>query len=371
MALERRAIQSGTAATVHVAGRELVLFGGCDYLGLAHHPRVIAAFAEGVKRFGISSSGSRATTGNATAHDELEADLARFFGVEAALLVPDGYLSNIVAAQSLPEEFETVLIDRESHVSIRDAIRISGCGVREYALADARSARECARDLMPSPFAIFTDGVFPVLRAVAPLAELLACLPQAGLLVVDDCHGVGVLGARGRGSVEHAGIGVEHAGIADPRLVITGTLSKSLGCFGGFVAGAGVVVERARTQSRAFIASTPIPPALARAVSVALAVIDDEPQRLERSREHASRLRVLFTRLGLPISSVPLPVLALQLPARERMQHVHERLLARGLLVPLVEYPDGLGGYLRIVVRADHTDAQVDALIEGLMEALR
>lgn len=363
MPAQRRAFQSSTSATVQIDGRELVLFGGCDYLGLAHHPRVVAALEAGVRQFGVSSSGSRTTTGNATAHDELEAHLARFFEVEAALLVPDGYLSNIVAAQALPEVIETVLIDRESHVSIRDAMRVSGCSVREYASADARSALECARDLKREPFAIFTDGVFPVLRAVAPLAGLLACLPKSGLLVVDDCHGVGVLGAHGRGSVEHAGI-------QDSRIVITGTLSKSLGCFGGFVAGAGVFIERARTHSRAFVASTPIPPALASAASVALSVIDDEPHRLARSREHASRLRVLFTRLGLPISTVPLPVLALQLPSRARMQLIHESLLARGLLVPLVEYPDGLGGYLRIAVRADHTDAHVDALIEGLMEVL-
>ncbi|MBL8859749.1 MAG: pyridoxal phosphate-dependent aminotransferase family protein [Planctomycetes bacterium] len=363
-ATQRRAYSSGTATSVHVGNRDLVLFGGCDYLGLAHHPRVIQALQEGLHCFGVSASGSRATTGNATAHDELEAELARFFDVEAALLVPDGYLSNIVMAQSLPEDIEIVLLDRESHVSIRDAVRISGCSAREYAHVAVRSARQCAQDLTGGPFAIFTDGVFPVLRAVAPLAELLQLLPQTGLLVVDDCHGVGVLGARGRGSVEHAGI-------ADPRIVITGTLSKALGCFGGFLAGSARVVERARVQARAFIASTPIPPALARAASAALRVIDDEPERLARAREHTSRLRVLFARLGLPVSVTPLPVLALQLPSHARMQHVHETLLARGLLVPFVEYPDGLGGYLRIALRADHEDAHVDALIEGLMEALK
>ncbi|MDZ4773580.1 MAG: pyridoxal phosphate-dependent aminotransferase family protein [Planctomycetota bacterium] len=364
MTVSTRAIEAATATTVRIDGRELVLFAGCDYLGLAHHPRVVAALERGLREFGVSSSGSRATTGNTSAHDDLERDLARFFGVESALLVPDGYLSNIVLAQALPDEIRTILVDEDSHVSVRDALVISKRDVHEYAFADAKSAREAARTHAPGVFAIFTDGVFPVLRALAPLRELLDVLPAGGMLVVDDCHGIGVLGERGRGSVEHARI-------VDSRVVVTGTLSKSLGCFGGFIAGSREHIERARSASRAFVGSTPIPPALARAASTALAVIDDEPLRRARLFEHASRLRVLFTRLAVPLSAVPLPVFALQLKPRVRMEHVHDELLARGILVPCVDYPDGLGGYLRIAVRADHTDAQVDALIEGLTEALR
>lgn len=364
MAAAASVIERSSATTVRVGGRDMVLFAGCDYLGLAHHPRVIAALASGLSEFGVSSAGSRATTGNTTAHDELEADLARFFGVEAALLVPDGYLSNIVLAQALPADIAHILVDREGHVSVRDALVLSGRTVHEYALADARDAAACALELGRGPFAIFTDGVFPVLRAVAPLAELLALLPANGLLVVDDSHGAGVLGARGRGCVEHARI-------ADRRVIVTGTLSKAFGCFGGFIAGAAEHVERARAHSRAFVGSTPIPPAIARAASTALAIVDAEPRRRAKLFEHASRLRALFTRLELPVSAVPLPVLALRLAPRARMEHVRDELAARGLLVPCVDYADGLGGYLRIAVRADHEDAQVDLLINGLMEALR
>lgn len=359
-----RAIEAATATTVRVSGRELVLFAGCDYLGLAHHPRVVAALERGLCEFGVSSSGSRATTGNTTAHDELERDLARFFGVEAALLVPDGYLSNLVLAQTLPPEIATILVDRESHVSVRDALILAGRDVHEYAFADADSAREVARTHAHGGLAIFTDGVFPVLRTLAPLGTLLESLPADGILVVDDCHGVGVLGTRGRGSLEHAGI-------VDRRVIVTGTLSKALGCFGGFIAGSREHVERARTRSRAFIGSTPIPPALARAASAALAVVDDEPRRRARLFEHTSRVRALFKRLALPVGTVPFPVLALQLSPRARMERVHDELEAAGILVPCVDYPDGLGGYLRIALRADHTDSQVDALIEGLTEALK
>lgn len=357
------AIRAASATSVRVGDAELVLFAGCDYLGLAHHPRVIAALEQGLRDYGVSASASRATTGNTIAHEELERDLARFLGLEDALIVPDGYLSNVVVAQALPERIETCLVDRESHASIRDAVLLTGRTVHEYAFVDARAARARAESLGSRPFAVFTDGVFPVLRTVAPLKELLETLPKDGLLVVDDCHALGVVGARGRGSLELARI-------SDPRVVVTGTLSKSLGVFGGYVAGAREQVDRARRQSRAFLASTPIPPALARAASAALQVVDSEPWRRARLSEHTHRMRALLTRLGRPVGDVPLPVFALQLEPRARMERVRDSLAARGMLVPCIDYPDGLGGYLRIALRADHTAAQVDDLITALTEVL-
>lgn len=359
----RLSIDASTSSTVTIDGREFVLFAGCDYLALAHHPSVIAALERGTRQYGVSSAGSRETTGNTVAHDELERDLARFFGVEAVLLVPDGYLSNLIFAQGLPPGIATVLCDRESHVSVRDAIAAAGRATREYAFVDARSAAEAMRGLDGAPFALFTDGVFPVLREFAPLASLLSLLPRDGVLVVDDCHGVGVLGARGRGSVERAGI-------SDARVVITGTLSKALGCYGGFIAASREHVERTRAHARAYVGSTPIPPALACAASAALRVIDEEPRRRARLAEHTLRVRALFQRLGLPLNAAGVPVFAFQLDSSHRMEHVYTELLARGLLVPCVHYPDGLGGYFRLALRADHSDTQVDALIGALLEVL-
>lgn len=356
-------IRASTSSTVTIDGRELVLFAGCDYLALAHHPRVKAALERGVAQYGLSSAGSRQTTGNTLAHDELERDLARFLGVEAALLVPDGYLSNLVFAQGLAPEIANVLCDRESHVSIRDALAAAGRTAREYEFVDASSAEQLARTIGDRAFAIVTDGIFPVLREVAPLAQLLAIVPRDGILVVDDCHGVGVLGANGRGSIEHAQI-------ADPRIVVTGTLSKALGCFGGFIAGSRAHVERTRTTSRAYVGSTPIPPALACAASAALRVIADEPLRRARLFELTRRVRAVVARLGLPVASVPFPVFAFRLENGQRVQAVHEALRARGLLVPSVHYPDGQGDYLRLALRADHSDEQVAALVDALQELL-
>jgi 8-amino-7-oxononanoate synthase len=358
----RLSIERSTAATVTIGGRELVLFAGCDYLALAHHSRVLAALERGVAEFGLSSAGSRETTGNTVAHDDLERDLARFFGVEAALLVPDGYLSNLIFAQGLPPEIDTVVVDRESHVSVRDAIAATGRRERIYPFLDTNAARGAVESLGGAPCALFTDGVFPVMRGVAPLKELLQLLPTEGVLVVDDCHGVGVLGARGRGAIEHCEL-------RDPRIVITGTLSKALGCFGGFVAGSREHIERTRARSRAYVGSTPIPPALARAASEALRIVDDEPERRRRLLDHVLAVRAVFRAAERPFNAVPFPVFSFQLASHEEMERTYQSMLAEGLLVPYVHYPDSLGGYFRVVVRADHRTDHIERLVSALQRA--
>jgi 8-amino-7-oxononanoate synthase len=360
--MSRLSIARSTSTTALVDGRELIVFAGCDYLSLSHHPRVLAALESGLREFGLSSAASRETTGNTVAHDELEQDLARFLGMEAALLTPDGYLSNLIAAQGLPDAIGTVLIDRECHVSLRDALAATARRVAEYPLADAASARSLAGEVAGAPLAIATDGVFPVLCALAPLRELLAPLPADGLLIVDDSHGTGVLGKRGRGSVELAEL-------FDPRIVITGTLSKALGCFGGFVAGSRSFVERTRERSRAYVGSTPIPPALARAASEALRIVDEEPDRRVRLVEIGELLREVLTSAGHRVPPVPLPVFTLK-PIQQDVRWWNEAFLEAGLLVPLVRYPDGMGDYFRIALRADHSAEQVERLVHALAKVL-
>jgi 8-amino-7-oxononanoate synthase len=357
--MTRLSISASTSTTATVDGRELIVFAGCDYLSLSHHPRVLAALESGLREFGLSSAASRETTGNTVAHDELEHDIARFLGMEAALLTPDGYLSNLIAAQGMPDAIGTVLIDRESHASVRDALAATGKRVVEYPLGDAAGARAHARELRGAPFAIATDGIFPVLGTLAPLRDLLALLPAGGVLIVDDSHGTGVLGERGRGSVELAGL-------SDPRIVITGTLSKALGCFGGFVAGSRAFVERTRERSRAYVGSTPIPPALARAASEALRIVDEEPARRARLVELGAPLRETFSGRVRALPPVPFPVFAFEPLHPEDVRSGNEALLEAGLLVPLVHYPDGLGDYFRIALRADHTAEQVQKLVSTL-----
>jgi 7-keto-8-aminopelargonate synthetase-like enzyme len=378
---ERHGIGASSAAsatTLAIDGRTLLSFAGCNYLGLAHHPRVIAALAEGLERHGISSGASRATTGNSTAHEALERDLARFLGRAAALLTPDGYLANLVVAQGLAPDHDVALVDEKCHASTRDALAASGWTVAEYAHADARSAarslsefesrraraRSSAERIRP---AIFTDGVFPSLGSIAPLSDLLELLPpEGGALVVDDCHATGVLGERGRGTCEQLGID-------DPRLVISTTLSKALGCYGGCIAGTRARIDAARSRSRAFVCASPIPPALALAGSAALRELDSDRELLERLRRNTAHLRRHFSQLGLPVPRLDVPVFAFTLESAERMERLHVELLEHGVLAPFIRYPDGMDdarGYFRITLCAEHTPADIDRLAVELGRGL-
>ncbi|MFO1008458.1 MAG: pyridoxal phosphate-dependent aminotransferase family protein [Planctomycetota bacterium] len=355
-------IERTSSTTARVNGRDALWFAGCDYLGLAHHPAVVEALTREARAHGVSCSASPTTTGTSPAHVELEARLARFLGVEAALLVADGYLSNLVALQSFGDELSSALVDRRSHVSLRDALRATNVPEREY--DTAAEARLLFAEGALRPCVLATDGLFPAAKHVAPLDALVPLL-DLGLeaLVVDDCHGLGVLGARGRGTCEHFGV-------AHERIVITGTLSKALGSFGGFVAGSKARIAAARRHAIAWAGATPIPPALARAGIAALDVLEGEPERRERLRANVARVAREFARLGLPVSGFENPVATFSLPSAAAMERAHAELLDAGLLVPFVQYPDGLGGYLRIALSSEHAQDHVDALVRGVERVL-
>ena len=365
MSPDRLQVESARGPAVVIGGRELRAFAGCDYLGLSCHPRVLAALRTSLEHDGLSPGGSRLTSGNRRVHEELEAALASFVGMEAALLAPAGYLANLFVAQMLASTHRSALFARDSHVSMRDALGAASIAVREF--GNVEDARRVVKSELAGPLAILTDGVFPARKRIAPLTDLLALVARLDVreatLVVDDCHGLGVLGARGRGTLEHFGL-------SDPRIVLTGTLSKSLGVFGGFVAGRRELIERIAARSQAFAGSTPLPAAMAHAALAALNVLASEPEHLTRLRSHIGQTRERLRALGLSVHDLPLPVFALALESPKRCRAVHEELLAQGLLVPYVEYPDGLGGYLRLALSAAHTEEDLARLFAALQKAL-
>lgn len=382
MSSGRLLFERSTATTAVLGEREVVSFAGCNYLGLAHHPAVIDALKRAVGEHGIGVAASRETSGNRRAHEQLEKDAARLLGTEAALLVPDGYLANLVIAQAIAPDHSLALVDAASHASIRDAL--SAVGLRTLEYSSAADATRIADAHRSDSIVVFTDGVFPSQRRLAPLPDLLEILERrAGVLIVDDCHGFGVLGPCGRGVLEHFGL-------SDRRIVITTTLSKAFGCQGGLIASTQERVERVRTRSRAYVGSTPIPPALACAASAALRVFESDPARLQRLRANAARLRETFLALGLPVSDFENPVFPFTLASPARMRSAHEALLSAGLLVPFIQYPGGpadfgsnrtfehsgesageTGGYLRLALTAEHTRAEIDRLAGELAKLVK
>jgi 8-amino-7-oxononanoate synthase len=353
---------TGASAThVTIKGREVLSFGGCNYLGLAHHHDVISAAIGGLARYGLSTSASRETTGNTAAHDELEAVLMRFLGMPGAVVVPDGYTANLAAAQALAADHRVAIIDARSHKSIREAVAVAGMELVEFdhlspGHAAAQTARHASRGVV-----VFTDGVFTADGGLAPVPELLAALPARGaVLIVDDCHGFCVMGPRGAGTVTHFGL-------SDPRLVITTTLAKGLGCHGGVVAGAPWIAERVRTRASAYICTTPTSPAIVAAATEAVGVVLREPERLARLRENAARLSGGLARLGLDLVRTPAPISAFVLASMDRMRQIHSDLLSGGILAPLISYPGGPAPcYFRLSVTSEHRPEHIDRLLASL-----
>ncbi|CAG1008197.1 glycine C-acetyltransferase [Phycisphaerales bacterium] len=356
--MARLNVTASTATTITVDGREVLAFGGCNYLGLAHHPEVVQALAEGALNFGLSTTASRETTGNTAVHEDLERDLARWMNQDAAILLAEGYTANIALAQALARDHGIALIDAKAHRSLRAAATAAGMQVFEYEHRSPTSAAWLCRQYGDQGVAILTDGVFAADGALAPIPGLLDVLPgRRATLVVDDCHGVAVLGARGSGTVEHFGI-------RDERIAITTTLAKGVGCYGGAVIGRRKLIDSVREHADVYRRSTPVPTPFASAARAAVGVIERQPALLDALRRNIAQVRGGLNAIGIGVHGEDAPIFTFVLDPRERMPRIHHALLTEGLYAPLIEYPGGpTDQFFRITVTAAHTPEQIDRLL--------
>lgn len=363
--MPRLPIEHATATTVTMEGRELLAFAGCNYLGLGTHPKVIQAWGESAARLGLSTTASRETTGNTRSHEQCEAELAAFMGQEAAILSAEGYTANFMALQTLAKDHRVALIDSHAHRSLRHAAIGAGMQVFEFEHLRPESVAWLVRQYGEAGVAVLTDSVFAADGAVAPLPQLLDVLPKhRATLVVDDCHGLCVLGPSGRGAVAH------HR-LDDPRIVVTTTLAKGMGCYGGAVLGRRAFVDRVQREAWVYRSSTPVPPPVAEAVRAALAVLRTDPSLIEQLHRNilAMRQTLFLLGLGLPPEGIPIFTFAISPP--QRMQRVHDLMLASGVFAPLIEYPGGPAErYFRVVVNARHTVGQIERFGKALAAAM-
>lgn len=360
----RLAVERSSARTIVLAGREFLYFGGCGYLALAHEPRVLAALADGAARLGVSSGAARETTGNVVLHERLEREIAAALELEDALLLPEGACANIALFEALASAPLRVFVDRDAHPTLRKAASNAKRGCADFSHADL-SALRAQVAAHSSEVAICSDGVYPSAGRAAAIPQLLDCLPRdRGLLVIDDCHGFGVLGARGRGSLGAAGV-------RDPRVIVTGTLSKALGTYGGFVAGTRARIAEVRERSELYAGTTPLPPPLAAAALAALSILVNEPERHADFQRGVQRFRAGLRDIGVPLQPLEFPVCAFDLePAR--MRRVHEFAREHGVFLPLIRYAGGAEqGFFRIVWNAAHDERDLEQLLGTLAAALR
>ena len=365
--LERRLVAWGASTPGRIVGegRSLLNFASNDYLGLASDPRVIAAATAAAARYGWGSGASPLVSGWREPHEALADALARFEGVEAVALFASGFAANLGAIAALVGPGDAVYSDRLNHASLIDGVRLAGARLRVYPHNDAdRLAAILDRDRGRFRRALIaTDGVFSMDGDVAPLVGLAGLADRFGaILLVDDAHGTGVLGATGRGAVELAGL--------DPgRIhVKVGTLSKALGSVGGFVAGSRRLISWLQNQARTLIYSTAPPAAAAAAARQALELIEAEPQRRAHVLSLAARLRADLSRVGHPATSGAGPIVPWVVGDSRVAISLARHFLHANCLVPAIRPPTVPNGTarLRISLTAGHQSADIDHLIAAI-----
>jgi 8-amino-7-oxononanoate synthase len=375
--------EPGDPTAVRVGGRLLRNFCSNDYLALSHHPALIQAASDCMSRFGFGAGSAHLVSGHSLEHHALEEELAAFTGRERALLFSSGYMANLGVISALTDRHDVVLADRRNHASLLDAARLSGARLRRYAHVDLAHARDMllaqrvadASGAARKPRAggsgttlIVTDGVFSMDGDLAPLPALAALAKQQGCaLMVDDAHGLGVIGATGRGTIEHSGT----APGAVPILI--GTLGKAFGTFGAFVAGDTALIEYIIQRARTYIYTTALPPAVAAASRAGLRLAQQESWRRERLHSLTQRFRAAATALGVPLAPSSTPIQPLIVGEAAWTLALSEALMNAGFWVAAIRPPTVPAGSsrLRITLSAAHREQDVDALADTLANLWR
>lgn len=347
--------------------RELLNLAGNDYLALASHPRLRDAVTDAAARYGVGSGASRLVSGHLAIHEALEQRFARFKHAEAALVMPTGYMANLAVLTALAGPNDLICLDKLNHASLIDAARASGATVRvfphrDHAKLERLLGRATVAGSAPRRRFIVTDSVFSMDGDFADLPGLCTLRDRYdAILVVDEAHGTGVLGATGSGLAEHQVV-------ADRIDVTVSTASKALGSLGGIVTGSRLVIDTLINRARPFIYTTAAPPTQVVAIDAALDVLRDEPQRRQRLGELSARFRTGLREMGWAVADDPTPIVPLVIGEASEAMAFAERLTEAGYLIPAIRPPTVPPGTsrLRVSLRADLLDDDIDRIVAAI-----
>jgi 8-amino-7-oxononanoate synthase len=361
-----RVLDGLQAPRMQVDGRDVLLFAGSNYLDLARHPEVIEAAERATRKWGCAAGGSRLITGNLSCHEALESELASFFETEAALAFNTGYMANVGVIPALVGPGDVLVSDQLNHASIIDGAKLARTEVAVFRHGDVESFSETLERIRPKARRVLVaiDGVYSMDGDVAPVAEIVQRAHEADAMVLlDDAHGTGCLGARGRGTAEAAGV----LGEVD---ILMGTLGKSIGSFGAFVAGSAKMRDLFVNTARSFIFSCALAPAQVEASRVSLRLIDQEPWRRERLASNCDRLRLRLSEAGISTAPSTTHILPVVLGDNARTMAVCEALLERGYYAQGIRHPSVPRGQarLRITPMATHEEAEIDGFAREIAE---
>ncbi len=347
--------------SVVIDGRKLVMIGSNNYLGLTHHPKVVAAATEAVRRFGSGCTGSRFLNGTLDLHVELESRLAKFMNKEACITFSTGFQVNLGVISTLVGKNDVVFCDRENHASIFDGCRLSFGELYKYRHNDME---DLERQLQRVPDAagklVVTDGVFSMKGDLVDLPSLVRVAKKYGArIMLDDAHGVGVLGENGRGTAEHFGLESEID-------LIVGTFSKSFASLGGFAVANEDVIDYVKHTGRSIIFSASSPPSAVAAALAALEIIETEPERRERLWQNVSRMQGKLVELGYDVGQSRSAIIPIRiggdLETFQFWRQLHDEGVFTNPVVPPAVPPDE--GMIRTSYMATHTFAELDKVAD-------
>ena len=361
----RRILQSPQGAEITIDGKQVLNFCSNDYLGLASHADIQRAFIKGVETYGSGSGAAHLVNGHSTAHHALEEELAEFTGYPRALLFSTGYMANLGIAQALCSKGDGVFEDRLNHASLLDAGLLSGARLQRYQHADMADLQDKLSARKTGEKLVMTDGVFSMDGDIAPISELVdLCQQQDARLVVDDAHGLGVLGDQGRGSINHCAIPDSN------KPILMGTLGKAFGTAGAFVAGSEDEIETLIQQARTYIYTTASPPALAEATRASLKIIQQDDWRRQHLQSLISQFKTAAGELGLPLMESITPIQPIIIGDSQKALDISKQLFELGIMITAIRPPTVARGTarLRITLSATHTKQHVDRLIVALSQ---
>ncbi|MBM4145402.1 MAG: pyridoxal phosphate-dependent aminotransferase family protein [Nitrospira sp.] len=356
-----RTIQSAQDPEIIMDGRKMIMVGSNNYLGLTNHPKVKEAAIEAIRKYGTGCAGSRFLNGTLDIHVQLEEKLAGFMRKESALVFSTGFQVNLGVISALVGKDDIVIIDKMDHASIIDGCRLSFGDIKKFRHNDMADLERVLKEYEDKDKLIVVDGVFSMEGDIANLPDIVALAKKYDArLMVDDAHGIGVLGKTGRGTAEHFGL-------EDEVDLIMGTYSKSLASIGGFISGSAEVIHFIKHLARSLVFSASPPPASVASVSVAIDIIENEPERRDQLWKNTRKMLNSFKQIGLQTGRSETPIIPVIVGDDEKaflmaMMLQDEGIFANVAVTPAV--PNGMA-LIRTSYMATHTDEQLDKVLKA------
>ena len=358
-----RLAQSPQGPVMQIDGVEYLTFCSNDYLGLANHPALISAFQQAANEFGVGSGAAHLVNGHSVYHQKLEEELAEFTGRESAILFSTGYMANLGVITSLLNKQDAVFEDKWNHASLLDAGLLSGARFQRYLHNDIENLNARVQRTEARRKLIVTDGVFSMDGDTADLSALSHVAKQNDAWVmVDDAHGLGVLGKHGAGICE-----AQNQNQQDVQILM-GTLGKGMGTAGAFVAGSKELIEYLTNFSRPYIYTTAMPASIAAATLTSLDIVKNEPQRREHLQALIKQFKTGANQLGLNLMASDTAIQPILIGDAQKALSISEKLKQQGIMVTAIRSPTVPVGSarLRVTLSAAHTSQQVNQLLDAL-----